>query len=216
MKFNSRKLIIALTVLLLSCSAAFAQSVQESNSVKNYNEIDFETASLKDIILSYDASVSEYNTKAQNLYDHMLRAYNEGNASDYFDAKHMLANLAAPSITKEQTEILAKRTAEEKDSELQAEFAQWLYSKSRYYRPSITFTSQRSSDNYSSSYRYSVSVFPGSKVTVPTVKLGSKTTELVGWGLSEDEVLYKTGDEITMPYDSITLHAIFQEVPAAE
>ena len=223
---NTRKTVIAtLLILLLASAGLFASGAVENadgevNVVKvsdvpaDFSSLDMETASFAEIMDSYQAAVENYNTKAEAIMDKMVRSYNEGNVDDYFDAKGMLRNLAVPMITLEQTEVLAQRLSDSKDTEAAAGFAAWLYENSMFYRPQITLTKDYPEDMGIAAmfgYKYVISTEPGSTVTLPSLDIGF-TSEGVfaGWGVTENEVTYEAGAEITMPYSDLTLYAIFR------
>ena len=223
---NTRKTVIAtLLILLLATAALFASGAVEnadgevkvakvSDVPADFSSLDMETASFAEIMDSYQAAVENYNTKAEAIMDKMVRSYNEGNVDDYFDAKGMLRNLAVPMITLEQTEVLAQRLSESKDTEASAGFAAWLYENSMFYRPQITLTKDYPEDMGIAAmfgYKYVISTEPGSTVTLPSLDIGF-TSEGVfaGWGVTENEVTYEAGAEITMPYSDLTLYAVFK------
>ena len=223
---NTRKTVIAtLLILLLASAGLFASGAVEnadgevkvakvSDVPADFSSLDMETASFAEIMDSYQAAVENYNTKAEAIMDKMVRSYNEGNVDDYFDAKGMLRNLAVPMITLEQTEVLAQRLSDSKDTEAAAGFAAWLYENSMFYRPQITLTKDYPEDMGIAAmfgYKYVISTEPGSTVTLPSLDIGF-TSEGVfaGWGVTENEVTYEAGAEITMPYSDLTLYAIFR------
>ena len=223
---NTKKtIIVTLLILVLATAGLFASGASESadGDVKvvkasdvpaDFSTLDIETASFTEIMNSYQAAVDNYNTKAESIMDKMVQSYNEGNVDDYFDAKGMLRNLAVPMITLEQTEVLAKRLSDSKDQSSVAEFAAWLYENSMFYRPQITLTKDYPEDMGIATmfgYKYVISTQPGSTVTLPSLDIGF-TSEGVfaGWGVTEDEVTYEAGAEITMPYSDLTLYAIFK------
>ena len=222
---NTRKTVIAtLLILLLATAGLFASGavenadgevkvVKASDVPADFSSLDMETASFAEIMDSYQAAVENYNTKAEAIMDKMVRSYNEGNVDDYFDAKGMLRNLAVPMITLEQTEVLAQRLSAAQGDEA-AGFAAWLYENSLFYSPQITLTKDYPEDMGIAAmfgYKYVICTEPGSTVTLPSLDIGF-TSEGVfaGWGVTEDEVTYEAGAEITMPYSDLTLYAIFK------
>ena len=205
-------------ILCLACAAVFAnaelEKIKVEKETEKYSALDLESASFESIMKAYQAELDAYNTKYESIREKMVQSYNEGNVEDYFDAKGMLRNLAYPTITAEDTEVLVKRIAESKDDA--SEFAAWLYDNSMFYRPVITLTKASDSgdgESRRSSFRYSytISMEPGSTVTLPSMNV-SFTSDGVfaGWGTTEDEVTYEAGSEITMPYSDLTLYAVFK------
>jgi len=213
-----KTLVVSLMILCLACAAVFAnaelEKIKVEKETEKYSALDLESASFESIMKAYQAELDAYNTKYESIREKMVQSYNEGNVEDYFDAKGMLRNLAYPTITAEDTEVLVKRIAESKDDA--SEFAAWLYDNSMFYRPVITLTKASDSDDgesRKSSFRYSytISMEPGSTVTLPSMNV-SFTSDGVfaGWGTTEDEVTYEAGSEITMPYSDLTLYAVFK------
>ncbi|MBQ3697020.1 MAG: InlB B-repeat-containing protein [Spirochaetales bacterium] len=213
-----KTLVVSLMILCLACAAVFAnaelEKIKVEKETEKYSALDLENASFESIMEAYQAELDAYNTKYESIREKMVQSYNEGNVEDYFDAKGMLRNLAYPTITAEDTEVLVKRIAESKDDA--SEFAAWLYDNSMFYRPVITLTKASDSDDgesRKSSFRYSytISMEPGSTVTLPSMNV-SFTSDGVfaGWGTTEDEVTYEAGSEITMPYSDLTLYAVFK------
>ena len=99
------------------------------------------------------------------------------------------------------------------DSGDAAQWASWLYDNSRYYHPRLTLSVSVSGEGYSHSYRRSVSVAPGTEVTLPSAEDISVNSSiagvLTGWGITPDEATYAAGETIAMPYTDQTLYAIF-------
>ena len=206
------KLFVTFLILVLAVSCLSAQSIKESKEeTVKFSSLDLETTSFQKIIEVFQAETESYEAKREAIYNKMAEAYAEGNADDYFDAKGLLKNLEAPRITAEQTDILVTRILNEKDDTVKAGFAAWLYQNSAYYQPKLTFTKSSSSDWSLFNYTYSISVEPGSTVTLPEMTNGMTRNGLfVGWGYSTDEAVYQPGDEIEMPYQSQTLYAVFK------
>ena len=212
MKHNCKALFVTFLILVLFCGCAFAQSVKETQEEQvKLSALDLESASFQKIIETFETEVQTYNTKRQAIYDKMAEAYSKGDADDYFDAKGLLKNLEVPEITAEQTDILVNRILNEKDDTVKSGFAAWLYQNSAYYQPKLTFTKSSNSDWSLFNYTYSVSTEPGSTVTLPEMTNGMTRNGLfVGWGYSTDEAVYQPGDEIEMPYESMTLYAVYK------
>lgn len=223
---NTKKtVIVALLILTLATAGLFASGavessggdvkvVKASDAPADYSSLDLEKASFAEIMDSFNAAVENYTTKAEAIKEKMVKSYDEGNVDDYFDAKGMLKNLAVPAITQEQTEVLVKRISSSTDDAKAVEFAAWLYRNSQFYRPQITLTKDYKEDMGFLSffnYKYVICTEPGSTVTLPSMDVNI-TSEGVfaGWGLTEDEVTYEAGAEITMPYSDLTLYPVFR------
>lgn len=260
MKNTFKTVIVTLLLLTILTTATFAAGSSEStdlstitvtstdtattattaDQVPDFSTLDLQSASLETIKASYQAEIDAYNSKYSAIYDKMVQTYKDGNVDDYFDAKGMLQNLSKPTITEEQTQVLVDRILAEQDQTRKDEFASWLYQNSRYYRPSLTFTSTRTDSEASSqtdsqsaegqssfTYNYKISATPGSTITIPNLSgiwhtwnplnTPSDTSAtltpngiFVGWGTDPDTVLYQPGAEITMPYTSQTLTAVYK------
>ena len=206
------RLFVTFLVLVLVCGCAFAQAVKEQQAEQvKFSSLDLESASFQKIIETFEAETESYSTKREAIYNKMAEAYAEGNADDYFDAKGLLKNLEAPRITAEQTDLLVTRILNEKDDTVKAGFATWLYQNSAFYKPKLTFTKNTASEWSLFNYTYSISSEPGSTVTLPEMSNGMTRDGLfIGWGYNTDEAVYQPGDEITMPYESQTLYAVFK------
>ena len=206
------KLLVTLLILVLTTFCLSAQAIKESKEeTVKFSSLDLETTSFQKIIEVFQAETESYEAKREAIYSKMAEAYSEGNADDYFDAKGLLRNLEAPRITAEQTDILVTRILNEKDDTVKSGFAAWLYQNSAYYQPKLTFTKSSNSDWSLFNYTYSVSTEPGSTVTLPEMTNGMTRNGLfVGWGYSTDEAVYQPGDEIEMPYESMTLYAVYK------
>ena len=212
MKHNCKALFVTFLILVLFCGCVFAQSVKEMQEEQvKFSSLDLESTSFQKIIETFESEVETYNAKRQAIYDKMAEAYSKGNADDYFDAKGLLKNLEVPRITAEQTDIFVTRILNEKDDTVKAGFANWLYQNSAYYNPKLTFTKSFSSEWSLFNYTYSVSEAPGSTVVLPELYNGMTREGLfVGWGYSTDEAVFQPGDELEMPYESLTLYAVFK------
>ncbi len=216
MKHTYKTIIVTILILTLASFAVFAEGMIENKSeeVVPFSSLDLETASYKTIMEAFETEVSSFKTQCDSLYQRMDEARAKGDVNDYFDAKDFLRTLEAPVITEEQTETLISRILNESDEEAKAEFANWLFTYSAYYRPSIKLTKDSTEDEGFAkyfSYSYNISANPGSTVTLPQLS-GLYTSEGVfaGWGVTPDEVTYQAGEEIEMPYSDLVLYAVFK------
>ena len=216
---NFKTIIVTLLLLTVALSGAFAQGSKESSEALavskkvELSSVDLSSASLQTIKDAYQSEIDSYKAKYESIYNKMVESYKQGNADDYFDAKGMLRNLAYPEITAEQTEALVNRINAEKDEAAKAELSSWLYENSRYYHPTLTFTSSNGSEGEGSffSYHFDISSEPGSKVTVPQMRTRSVESGIfAGWGTEDGKVLYQAGEEITMPYEDQILYAVYK------
>ena len=221
MKHFSKTVFVTLLLLAVTSVGLFAAGVKEGASETatvtqkvDFSTLDLENASIQTIMDSFQGEIDTYNQKYETIYNKMASSYKEGNVEDYFDAKGMLRNLSRPEITAEQTKTLENRILNEKDQNAKDELATWLFANSRYYHPTLTFTTKTdaSEDNYSRfSYRFQVSSEPGSTVQLPSRRSNFSSDGIfAGWGTEDGEILYEAGSEITMPYADQTLYAIYK------
>ena len=221
MKHFTKTVFVTLLLLSITSVGLFAAGVKEGTSetatVKqkvDFSTLDLETASVQTIIDSYQSELDTYDQKYESIYNKMVESYKEGNVDDYFDAKGMLRNLSRPEITAEQTEVLENRIINEKDQNAKDELASWLFANSRYYHPTLTFTTKNEASEDARSrfnYRFQVSSEPGSTVQLPTMRSNFTSDGIfAGWGTEDGEVLYEAGTEITMPYADQTLYAVYK------
>ncbi len=215
MRRGIKTIIVTVLFLALASSAVFAEAISEmKEEASEFSSLDFETESYQRIMDSFEAAMSSYEADVKSLYSRMEKAISEGNFSDYFEAKDFLKVLAVPTVTYEQTEILVSRILNETDTEAKAGFAEWLFNHSVFYSPGILLTKESKDEDRSRSFsfRYQVRTKPGSKVTLPAFDGYYKADEgiFVGWGITPEEVTYKAGEEVEMPYTDVTLYAVFK------
>ena len=204
-----KKLLIALVALLSVGVSLYAASAEEL-----YQKFS-DAADSGDVALAIDT----YNDlqertdkdlqKAQRSYEKALAA---GNMQRALDARDSYRSILRYSMSEEDTDALLAAILKE-DEATAAEHAKWLYSNSSYYYPTLTYEWKSSSDTFSYSYSRSISVVPGSDITLPTAdEIGvdsSMAGVLVGWGVTPDEVTYQAGETIAAPLTNQTLYAIW-------
>ncbi|MCF0237130.1 MAG: InlB B-repeat-containing protein, partial [Sphaerochaetaceae bacterium] len=205
--------LLVLTILLLSIVSISAQAVKEKIPVvtaEDFQALDVENASLETISDTLTKARAYYADQVNTFKENMTKAIEEKDAQSYYEARNSLYNLQYPKVSKTQTEALVIRIANSEQEDAK-ELASWLYNNSSYYRPSLTMTYESSSTNRTYYYKNAISMEPGTTVTLPNVKATTTDGIFMGWGLTNDEVMYPAGSEITMPYVDQTLYAIFQE-----
>ena len=201
-KINTTLMVLALTVLV--ASPLFASGATEKGT--NFKELDLNTASLKDMESAWTYSVESYNAQRTSLRTAMNEAMEKRDVEDYLELRSLYNSLEYPMITKEQTETLTERILNTENQEEKDEIASFLYENSAWYHPTLTFEYSVTNGNYSRSYRKSFSAVPGTTVTAPEVK-GDGV--FLGWSIDGENVIYESGDEISMPYSDTVLYAIF-------
>ena len=201
-KITTTLMVLVLTVLV--ASPLFASGATEKGT--NFKELDLNTASLKDMESAWTYSVENYNAQRTSLRTAMNEAMEKRDVEDYLELRSLYNSLEYPMITKEQTETLTERILNTENQEEKDEIASFLYENSAWYHPTLTFEYSVTNGNYSRSYRKSFSSVPGTIVTAPEVK-GDGV--FLGWSIDGENVIYESGDEISMPYSDTVLYAIF-------
>lgn len=207
---KAKRFVSVLLILALSCTLLFAASAQDL-----YQEFSaaVENGDLDGAINSYSDLEKRLSDELSSANKSMEKAFEKNNMDLYIEARNDLRTLAGYTITKEQSDALLALIVEESPEDALAD-ATWLYGVSQYYRPRLTLDYSASGDNYSYSYRSSVSVNPGDEVTLPDQEaIGANSNnlgQLVGWGVTKDEVTYSAGQTITMPLTDQTLYAIWR------
>ena len=112
-----------------------------------------------------------------------------------------------PEITSEETETLVSRILSSGDEEEKSAISAFLYEYSRYYHPTLTLYISYEGNGRVRTYRKTIAVKPGETITLPSAT-SYYSNILKGWGITEDEVLYTPGEEITMPYTDTVLYGI--------
>ena len=208
-----RKLMTMAIVLIASATMVFAASVDDMYS------------QFADALASGDASkaIDIYDNlqeRAQKDYLNAERSYEKAlDAGNFGKARQVMRDLQAMkassyTMTEEDTDNLLSLILKIEDEDQKKEMAQWLYANSPYYSPTVTYDWSASGDNFSYSFRRSISVTPGSEITLPTAEdIGADTSAagvLVGWGITPDEVTYQPGEVIIAPYTSQTYYAVWK------
>ena len=207
---KTRKFISVLLIMLICAGLVFASGAQSLYS-------DFETAvqngDVSGAIEAYNSLNDQIAKEKENIQKDIEKAFDKQDRDLYRNAMNDLRNLSTYSISREDTDALLTAIVNSDSSEAE-EWAAWLYENSSYYHPVLTFSTDISSDGYAQSYRRSISVAPGSDVTLPDSSSFSTNTTasgvLTGWGLTPDEVLYEAGETIKMPYTDQTLYAVYK------
>lgn len=207
MKRKFMVILVALLVAGVSLSAAslsdlyqkFSDAVSNGDvalAIDSYTELQDRTD--KDLL------------KAQRSYEKALDA---GNIQRAMNARDDYYGVSRYKMSKEDTDALLSAILKE-DGETAVEHAKWLYSNSSYYYPTLSYEWKSSSDSFSYSFNRSVTVEPGSTITLPGPDdIGIDTSMagvLVGWGVTPDEVTYNAGETISAPLTSQTLYAIWK------
>ena len=210
MTMKAKKIVLILMLLALSSAMLFAASAQ-----RLYEDFSLavEKGDLDGAIKSYSDLTERLSEELSSTNKSLEKAYAKNNMDLYLEARGELKALSGYKITREQSDALLALIVEESEEEALKD-AQWLYGISPYYRPTLSLDYSTSGENFSYSYRSSVSVKPGNTVRLPdqeSINANSNNLgQLVGWGVTEDDVTYSAGEEIIMPLTDQTLYAIWR------
>ena len=204
-----KRIISTIAMLLVACMVLSAAAAADL-----YQEFSDEVAAgdVAAAIDTYDElseRIANDRTKAIRSYE---KAMDAGNMQKAMAARNDYRSVSSFRMSKEDTDALLSAILKE-DGDSAMEHAKWLYSNSSYYCPTLSYEWSSSSDTFSYSYSRSISVVPGSDITLPTAdEIGvdsSMAGVLVGWGVTPDEVTYQAGETIAAPLTNQTLYAIW-------
>ena len=205
-----KKVIIMATALLLVSTMLYAATASELYTKFTDAVADEDVSGAIEYYTQLNERADKDRTKAQRSYE---KAMDAGNWQKAREARADYASASSYQMSKEDTDALLSAILKEDDAEAQ-EHAEWLYSNSSYYYPTLSYEWSSDSDSFSYRYSRSVTVVPGSEITLPDAdEVGVDTSMagvLVGWGITPDEVTYQPGETITAPLTSQTLYAIWQ------
>ena len=209
-----KRIISLFAVLAVSLSIVAAADASEMYQLFSNAVDDGDAAAAMDLYSNLQDMISKDYQKAQRSYEKALEA---GNIRKARAAYSDMLGVSDYSITREQSDALLSAILKE-DEGKRAEDAAWLYENSPYYSPSVTYDWSASGENFSYSFRRSISVTPGSEITLPTSEdIGADTSAsgvLVGWGITPDEVTYQPGEVIAAPYTNQTYYAVWKTAVA--
>ena len=196
---------LAITAVLVLSVALFASGTNE-NKIE-FSSLDLSSASIEDIKSSFEDAKSDYETDREKLEESMKKAYKDKDVSEYLELKELYKGLEYPVITEEQTETLVERIVNSSDEDEKKSISDFLYENSKYYHPTLTLYVKYESNGRIRSYKKTIVKEPGESVTLPSAT-SYYSQILNGWGITEDEVLYAPGEEITMPYTDTVLYGV--------
>jgi hypothetical protein len=198
-------------LLCLSGSVLFATpSAEKLNTTAS--GLDLGAATLDSVIQSYDKLNERIAKEVAEAQKDMQKAAAKGDSKAYYAAYSHLTTLGSYGLDEEDTKTLLARIVAEEEPDRQ-DHATWLFNNSRYYRPTLGLDFATSGEGYHYSYRQQVSQAPGSEITLPDsshLQVDSQRVGILsGWGITKDEVTYKGGETIKMPYTNQTLYAVW-------
>lgn len=209
---NIRKTLFTMCSLLCVSAALLVAAPNAERLFKDVQALDYQSQSLETIKGAYDKLDDGIARDAQQARKDMLEAREKGDLSAYREAYARLEKLKTFRMKGEETNLLLGRIMAESEPK-KGEYATWLYQKSDAYNPLLTFDFSAQGENFRYSYRQQIQRAPLTEVTLPDyTQLRTNSSQvgiLKGWGLTPEELTYKAGEVIKMPYTSQTLYAIW-------
>ena len=202
---STMKKIITVAVIAVVSAALFASGVSEAKL--EFSSLDFSSASIEDIKSSYENAKTTYETQSEKLEESIEKAYEKRDVSEYLELRELRSALEYPVITKDITETLTERIVNSDDEEEKKEISSFLYENSSYYHPTLTLYVKYESNGRVRTWTRTIVKEPGETVTLPS-DTSYYGQIIAGWGITEDEVLYQSGEEIEMPYTDTVLYAV--------
>ena len=199
------KKVTAVMAVLVISATIFASGINESKV--EFSSLDLSTASIEDIKSSFENAKSDYKSDKEKLEESIKTAYEKRSVSEYLELRELLSGLEYPRITSEQTETLVSRILNSSDEEEKKALSDFLYENSRYYHPTLTLYISYEGNGRVRTYRKTIAVKPGEMITLPSAT-SYYSNILKGWGITEDEVKYTPGEEISMPYTDTVLYGV--------
>lgn len=182
------------------------------DTYQNIQSMDLSQEKIETIMETYDDFYERVEKIAGNAIDDMDKARSKRDMEAYRDAYDRYSAMADYAMDKVETDRLLARILQEPEDK-RAGYANWLYQKSRYYRPTLTIDFSVDGDSYHYSYAQKLRQRPGSEIRLPDLSTFRINTShigiLAGWGLTPDEATYGPGETITMPLTDQTLYAIW-------
>ncbi|HKL60010.1 MAG TPA: hypothetical protein VJ863_08930 [Sphaerochaeta sp.] len=207
-----RKTLFTLCSLLCVSATLLVAAPNAERLFRDVEALDYQSQSLESIKSAYDALDDGIARDAQQARRDMLEAKEKGDLSGYLDAYARLDKLRTFRMKGEESNLLLGRIMAESEPK-KGEYATWLYQRSDSYNPLLTLDFSAQGESFRYSYRQQIQKPPLSEVALPDyTQLRTNSSQvgiLKGWGLTPDELTYKAGETIAMPYTNQTFHAIW-------
>jgi len=207
-----RKTVFTICSLLCVSAAVLVAAPNAERLFKDVEALDYQSQSLESIMSSYDKLDDGIARDAQQAHRDMLEARENGDFNAYRDAYARFEKLKTFKMKGEESNLLLGRIMAETEPK-KGEYATWLYQRSDSYNPLLTLDFSAQGENYRYSYRQQIQKAPLSEVILPDyTQLRTNSSQvgiLKGWGLTPEELTYKAGATIAMPYTNQTLYAIW-------
>ncbi len=209
---NIQKKLFTLCSLLCVSVALLIAAPNAERLFNDVEALDYQNQSLESIKDAYDKFDDGLARDMQQAYQDMMKAKEKGDLASYREAYAWLEKLKSFKMKGEQSNLLLGRIMAEAEPK-RSEYASWLYQRSDSYNPVLTLDFSAQGEGYRYSYRQQIQKAPLSEVALPDyTQLRSNSHQvgvLKGWGLTPDELTYKAGETIPMPYTNQTLYAIW-------
>ncbi|MDY0288728.1 MAG: hypothetical protein RBR15_07890 [Sphaerochaeta sp.] len=209
---NIQKRVFTICSLLCVSAALLVAAPNAERLFRDVEAIDYQNQSLESIKSVYDKFDDALTRDVQQARKDMFEARGKGDLPYFREAYTRLENLKTLRMKGEESNLLLGRIMAESEPK-RGEYASWLYQRSGSYNPLLTLDFSAQGENFRYSYRQQIQKEPLSEVVLPDyTQLRTDSSQvgiLKGWGLTPDELTYKAGETIPMPYTSQTLHAIW-------
>ena len=210
---NIRKRLFTLCSLLCVSAALLVAAPTAERLYNDVEALDYQNQSLESIKKAYDNLDDGLFRDARQARKDMLEAREKGDLTAYLEAYERFEKLKTFRMKGEESNLLLGRIMAEAEPK-RGEYASWLYQRSDSYSPLLTLDFSSQGDTYRYSYRQQIQKPPLSEVILPDfMQLRANSSQvgiLKGWGLTPDELTYKAGETIKMPYTNQTLYAIWE------
>ncbi len=204
---KKRSIIACVLIMAMAMTTVFAADAAQL----------YETFSLDARQGNVDKAIStfdELNEKVKFETDiakaELKTAFRANDMLKYYDAYSKLDTLGSYYMTMPESQALLKAILAE-DEPHRTDNAQWLYKNSTYYAPTLTLDYSVAGDGFAFTYAVNLTTMPGSDIMLPvhdaTVDSSYLNGELLGWGLTPNELTYKSGETIPMPLTNHTFYA---------
>ncbi len=207
-----RKMLITVCTLLFVSGALLVAAPTAERLYQDMESLDYQSQSLESIKGSYDRFDDALSRDAHLARKDMFEAKGKGDLPSFREAYARLEKLKTFRMKGEESNLLLGRIMAESEPE-RGEYASWLYQRSDSYNPVLTLDFSAQGENFRYSYRQQIQMEPLAEVVLPDyTQMRSNSSQigiLKGWGLTPEELTYKAGETIPMPYTSQTLYAIW-------
>ncbi len=209
---NIRKALFTICSLLCVSAALLVAAPNAERLFRDVEALDYQSQSLESIKSSYDKLDDGIARDAQQARRDMLEAREKGDLVSYREAYARFEKLKTFRMKGEESNLLLGRIMAESEPK-KGEYATWLYQRSDSYNPLLTLDFSAQGETFRYSYRQQIQKAPLSEVTLPDhTQMRTNSSQvgiLKGWGLTPDDLTYKAGETIAMPYTRETLYAIW-------